>query len=61
MLIHFEGVRPTKKNHSGEHVPLDFQPAIRTFAEHITARSIAGADHSGQQDKPIRDDGQLGI
>ena len=54
VLVHFERVGAAEQDHAGEHVPLHLEPAVRAFAEQITAHGVAGADHAGQQHQPVR-------
>ena len=61
MLVHLERVGCAEQHHAGEHVPLDFEPAVRALAEQIAARGVAGADQRCQQNQPVCHNSQLGI
>ena len=61
MLVHLERIGRAEQHHGGEHVPLDFEPAVRAHAEQIAAEGIAGADQAGQQDHPVRHDAELRV
>ena len=55
VLVHLERVGRAEQHHAGEHVPLDFEPAVRALAEEIAAGGVAGADQAGQQHEPVGD------
>ena len=61
VLVHLERVGRAEQHHAGEHVPLDFQPAVRAFAEQIAAAGVAGADQRGEQHEIIGDDAEFVI
>ena len=61
MLVHLERVGRAEQHHAGEHVPLDFQPAVRALAEQIAAGGIARADQAGEQHQPIGDHADLRV
>ena len=48
-------------HHGGEHVPLDFKPAVRTRIEDVTAERITRADEASDEDQPICNDAELAV
>ena len=55
MLVALEGVGRAEHHQDGEHVPLQFKPAVRAVTERVADHGIAGADQAGGQHQEIAD------
>ncbi len=56
VLVALEGVGCAEHHQDGEHVPLQFKPAVRAVAERIADHGVAGADDAGGEYQEIADD-----
>ena len=55
MLVALEGVGRAEHHQDREHVPLQFEPAVRAVAEGVADHGVAGADQAGGQHQEIAD------
>ena len=55
MFITFEGVRRAEHHEDGKHVPLQFEPAIRTVTERVADHRVGRAHDTRSQHQKIAD------
>ena len=55
MLVLLEGIGGAEHHEDGEHVPLQFEPAVGTVAERIADHRVGGAHDAGGEHEPVAD------